>query len=239
MELQSIMNNFVSGKMRLSGKQITTAIDRGGVGCIDVKNFIMSLQCSWVKRAYGNTIDTWRLELNNRTGGNVLLTTPQIFDIDINPILHGISDSFKEFKANYYLRNENFIESYAIGNPVLYGTLRPRTVLHIDFWTRTVPDPAQIRQITGLKIKDFVENGTVNRDNIPIVMMTPIRFQDSEKIKVSIEQSTRFNRRNMLPVPYTDPDLDIFISRFKKGSRPFRKIFDAGRSVGIKVRNET
>jgi hypothetical protein len=39
--LQSIMNNFISGKLRLGSKQVTLAIEKGGLGFIDVKNFIM------------------------------------------------------------------------------------------------------------------------------------------------------------------------------------------------------
>jgi hypothetical protein len=92
--LQTIMNNFIAGKLRLGAKQITMATKNGGLGFIDLKTFIMSLQCSWVKRAYNSTIDTWRLELNRRTGGNVLITTPRIFNPVENPILHGISTSF-------------------------------------------------------------------------------------------------------------------------------------------------
>jgi hypothetical protein len=145
-----------------------------------------------VKRAFGNMIDTWRLELNKRTGGNVLLTTPTIFDPEANPILHGISGSFNDFKAKFYIRNDNFRESHVIGNPILYSTLRPKFILNSELLLQNLPDPDTLHHVIDLKISDFIVNDQVNSENIPIVMRNDVPQQNRNKIKTSIENSLRY-----------------------------------------------
>jgi hypothetical protein len=50
-EMQSILNKFILGKIRLSNEMICRPVKLGGLGFIDLKTFVMSLQCSWIKRA--------------------------------------------------------------------------------------------------------------------------------------------------------------------------------------------
>jgi hypothetical protein len=241
--LQKTINNFISGKLRLSAKQITMSIENGGLGFIDLNTYIMSLQCSWIKRAYNSTIDTWRLELNKRTGGNVVLTTPRIFRPDINPILNGVSKSFEAFKSSFYKRNDNFLVSHIMGNPLIFESLRPKIVYDPMRWLDTDPDPAQNIMnsdvLAGLKVSDFIINDAVIAENIPNILRRPVAPLERNTIKKVVEQSIKYNARNKLEIKYNDPELSNFLTRFKKGSRPFRKMFELDKNMAVKVRNET
>jgi hypothetical protein len=237
--LQTLMNNFIAGKLRLGAKQITMATKNGGLGFIDLKTFLMSLQCSWVKRAYNSTIDTWRLELNRRTGGNVLITTPRIFNPVENPILHGISTSFFEFKACFYKRNDNFLTSFILGNPLIYESLRPKVAFDTLRWLDPDPDLNDVDTVKELKIMDFIDNGTVIAENIPNILRRRVDPVDRINIKKVIEQSVRYNTRNNTEINYLDPEITVFLTRFKKGSRQFRNIFEEDKNMAIKIRNET
>jgi hypothetical protein len=130
--LQDKINNFVTGKMRLAKNLVTAPLELGGLGFINLKNFIMSLQCSWIKRAATSTIDNWRLQLHLNTGGNPLSGSPDCFLVDQNPILHGILNSFFKLKECFYLRNDNFLEAFLLGNPLLLDD--EKNWLKDDIW---------------------------------------------------------------------------------------------------------
>jgi hypothetical protein len=56
--LSQSINNFVKGNLNLCKDDICLAVDRGGIGMIDVEEFLCGLQCSWIKKCLNNcTID--------------------------------------------------------------------------------------------------------------------------------------------------------------------------------------
>jgi hypothetical protein len=55
--LADIINNYISSNLRISKNLICTGISKGGLGFIDIKTFVNSLQCSWIKRSVDSTID--------------------------------------------------------------------------------------------------------------------------------------------------------------------------------------
>jgi hypothetical protein len=80
--LSQSINNFIKGNLNLGKDDICLTVDRGGLGMIDVEEFLCGLQCSWIKKCINNcTIDTWRYDINKDT---VASRNPRIFK-DENP----------------------------------------------------------------------------------------------------------------------------------------------------------
>jgi hypothetical protein len=46
--LTQAINNFIKGNLNLSKDDICLNVDRGGLGMIDVEEFLCGLQCSWI-----------------------------------------------------------------------------------------------------------------------------------------------------------------------------------------------
>jgi hypothetical protein len=62
-QLQKEMDSFVSGGLKISKNLISVPVKKGGLGMINIDEFITGLHCSWIKRAHSYTIDNWRLNL--------------------------------------------------------------------------------------------------------------------------------------------------------------------------------
>jgi hypothetical protein len=116
-EFNDKINSFIHGKLKIAKNLTTAPICKGGLGFIDLKKFIQSLQCSWVKRAVGSSIDVWRQELNVLAGDDLTILAPEMIPVVSNLLLHTFATAFYEFKRCYFLRNSNFLTSKIWGNP--------------------------------------------------------------------------------------------------------------------------
>jgi hypothetical protein len=164
-EISTIINNFIKGKLKIGKELFSLDVNKGGIGFFDLKNFIFSLQSSWVKRAHNNSIDNWRLTINRATEGNVELLAPELFDTNSNPLLHNIVTSFFEFKHEFYLLNDNFLHSRLLGNPIL--RIKENTIRNRGENVPLGPDPEQLTTNNNHVKFDFWEtNGTIN---IPVL----------------------------------------------------------------------
>jgi hypothetical protein len=165
-EISLIINNFIRGQLKVSKDMFSLDINKGGIGFIDLKKFIFSLQCSWVKRAHNSSIDNWRLDLNKATQGNVEILTPEMFNRGTNPILHTIASSFLEFKHEFYLQNDNFINSCILGNPLLKKKRNNRRAGRAN---NVIVNPDPERQILTDETLSFDFWATAGVVNIPVL----------------------------------------------------------------------
>jgi hypothetical protein len=241
-KLQEKINGFVTGKMRLAKNLITAPLELGGLGFINLKNFIMSFQCSWIKRAANNTIDNWRLQLHLNTGGNPLSGSPDCFSIDLNPILHGFSDSLFKLKECFYLRNDNFLESYLLGNPCLLDV--EKNWLKDDIWLGEDNEEYQYRRflLSDVKIKDIVDDNCnlKPRQAVCEILRTDIPVPVYNTMTAALDRSKKIvHRKNLRTLHVEAGNIAVFLKQFKKGSKPIRKIFEYSDSVKIKPRSAT
>jgi hypothetical protein len=58
-EIQLVCNNFVLQKLKLSKEKLYSDAESGGVGLINIKDFLIALQATWVGRAHRSTRDCW------------------------------------------------------------------------------------------------------------------------------------------------------------------------------------
>jgi hypothetical protein len=61
---------------------------------INIKDYITSLQCAWVKRVTQHWGDMWRFDLKKMCYGNPLIADSGTFDPVRNLVLHNICSSF-------------------------------------------------------------------------------------------------------------------------------------------------
>jgi hypothetical protein len=55
--MQTIIDNFILGNMRFSKKFVNISVEKGGLGMIDVKEFVIGLQCSWELQLSRSVVD--------------------------------------------------------------------------------------------------------------------------------------------------------------------------------------
>jgi hypothetical protein len=71
--LATIIEDFVIGPLRISKKRVFQSWGEGGLGLIDIRFFIQSQNCVWVKRAQ-NLNDNWKLRLYGGSNGSIVNT---------------------------------------------------------------------------------------------------------------------------------------------------------------------
>jgi hypothetical protein len=242
-EMQETINKFISGPMRIGLQNVSLNIAKGGLGMINIKEFIISLQCSWVKRAQSSQIDNWRTSLAKISGNNVLTTTPIGIDKNERPILYNISKSFYQFKECFYKINDNFLASYVMGNPLLINNSREKIKVGNDYilgcFAAPDPDP---EQIANLKIHNFftAEGDFLSRQDTNDILGLNFTVQGYQNIRECILDSNRVLQK-VKTVSYDNTTVCIenFVKKFKKGSKTFRRTLETVRIGKIKCKTKS
>jgi hypothetical protein len=55
-EMEILINSFVTGKLKVSKDLISCEYSKGGLNMIDLRDFLSSLRCSWVKRSFSTQL---------------------------------------------------------------------------------------------------------------------------------------------------------------------------------------
>jgi hypothetical protein len=100
--MQQLINDFVTGTLKLDKNRICLAPKEGGLGMINIANYINGLHCSWIKRAQQQRIDNWRTDLHAITGGKPIDVNPTNLDKNFHPVLHTLAVSFWSFKKRIF-----------------------------------------------------------------------------------------------------------------------------------------
>ncbi len=103
--LQDLMDNFCLSNMRIARKKLYLSPGTGGLGLINVKNYIKALQCSWIKRVSQHWCDNWRYDIKKASYGNPLICNNRFFNRQDNPALFNICESFGSFCNEFYKKD--------------------------------------------------------------------------------------------------------------------------------------
>jgi hypothetical protein len=68
-EIERLINSYVLGSFRFDKNAVSCSAASGGLGLINVDNYIISLQSSWIKRAHAAPVDNWRNDIHEISGG--------------------------------------------------------------------------------------------------------------------------------------------------------------------------
>ena len=117
--ISNIIADFIIGTLNISRKWLYLPPAGGGLGMINVSDFLTAQQAIWVKRAYLSKRDNWRADLNNLSKGNPLTLCRADVDQARHPILFNIAGSYEKFLAKFYSTNDNYGQSFLLNNPIL------------------------------------------------------------------------------------------------------------------------
>ncbi len=106
--LQEMLDNFCLGSLRIAKKRLYLPACEGGLGLINLRDFVISLQCSWIKRVTQHWGDNWRYDVKAKCFGNPLIAGADTFSVRDNPILSNICSSFGIFKSEFINIEDNY-----------------------------------------------------------------------------------------------------------------------------------
>jgi hypothetical protein len=93
--------------------------------------------------------------------GNELLLDPSLLKKEEHPILHQIASSFKEFKVNFFLEQNNFWASPVMYNPMLLSQSGSPAIN--DRWLSSNFPQLSFENIRGVKISDIADGWALKK----------------------------------------------------------------------------
>jgi hypothetical protein len=115
----NLIENYVMGPLNIAKSRRYLSREEGGLGLFDIKIFLGSQKCNWVKRAK-NLDDYWKQRLFSKSLGNIFNMRRKYFDKNAEPVLHNIVESYEIFLTNHTKAKENCKKSFVFDNPAIF-----------------------------------------------------------------------------------------------------------------------
>ncbi len=96
----NLIENYVMGPLNIAKSRRYLSREEGGLGLFDIKIFLGSQKCNWIKRAK-NLDDYWKQRLFSKSLGNIFNLRSKYFDKNVEPVLHSIVKSYENFLTNH------------------------------------------------------------------------------------------------------------------------------------------
>ncbi len=232
---ENLIENFVRGPLNISKERMTLTREEGGIGLFDMKKFLGAQSCCWAKRAQ-NLDDNWKLRLYAKSFGTTLNIRSHFYDPVSEPILFNIAKNFETFLGGFTSSKENVRECFIFMNKfITYDGENPQ-IVGVNFFGEEV-FTNQKKQIGSIFFSHILkEDGTA---------YSHATFEQKTLVHISVDkydslrricQDTLDNLENIQREPFQGKktsDLITFCNRFKKGSKPFRKILVGPRKMDI------
>jgi hypothetical protein len=225
--IENLIETYVKGPLNISKERMTLPRGEGGLGLFKLETFLGSQCCTWAKRAQ-SLDDNWKLRLYAKSLGNTLNIRERFYNPVEEPILYSIAKNMEKFHASLTVVKENIKNACIVLNPgIMYGG-ENRRMLNEEFFGPEffMENRYSLGRLTTKDI--LMENGRA----IPhgeFIRKYGINLEE-DKYNVlaracveAVESGTKVDK-----IEKTCVDLTTFCNRFKKGSRPFRRILEGG-----------
>jgi hypothetical protein len=157
--LEEKMEKFVVKGFSLSADKIYSPVKAGGLGMFKLGDFIVSLQCSWIKRCAQSCNDNWKYRLANLSGGDVsMLSNDNITRNAVGNTLSCLVNSYSHFKSKYATLGNNYLTVPIYCNPAFGYDRGNRKKLDDEFFGIAHPGPYRDR-VLKLTWDSLVING--------------------------------------------------------------------------------
>ena len=223
------IEQFVSGNLRLAKSRIFTSKENGGLGLTDLRIFLASQKCGWIKLAL-KLDENWKQLLYLKSGGDIGNLREKW--VQNNPILKGFGKALDFLRRTYSMECENFRKANIFDTPIFPLTRRPLRTIDENF----LEEPQQfdaVSKLTRLTFDHFW-NGEGGRELQEITQTTGIQFTQDQAEKIigmCRDAVTRYSKD--CPTEQSSFALLDFITRYKKGSKIFRNILTKEKAIFI------
>jgi hypothetical protein len=224
--MQSLVNNFCTGTLRISNDKLYLHPARGGLGLINLKHTLIAQQSIWFKRAAGSSRDNWRWDLWMCGSGNCLSPDPALLCPRKNPILYELVLNYRQFLLAFNTKDDNFKESFLLNNPCVDVAHGFPYNINTKFWLQN--GITNLSVLAGLKVRDFLAQNKIlpyaelnGRFNLNLSFTTYIRLVGILNTAVA-----KFIKPNGKSEP-----LSKFLFGFKKGSKKLRTVLSSANNL--------
>jgi len=220
-EMCQITEGFVKGNINISKDRLYLPDKMGGLGLIDLKDFVTAQQVTWVKKSQNSTCDNWRCDLKNLSYSNCYVFTEDLVNQALHPILFNIGESNKKFLNQFYNNNENSRDMFIFNNPILTRDRNNDRLLDEPFFRQI---PCIMNMAPLFKYSDFFHEGQpMLLDSINTRLTTSINLNTYLRLTTALGNFTRAKKINAKS-DGTTVNIGTFLNKFRKGSRQIREV---------------
>ncbi len=156
--LSLTIDDFCIGPLKVAKNRRYEPPSAGGLGLINLRDFVSALQCTWVKRVHSHGVDTWRYDMLQLCFGNPFLLNTTLVKRNINPIIYNIAQSFERLSKTYYGTGKNYLKAYIYCNPLFVRGKGDNGILCRNFFGNGTPVNL-LKKIAKLKLEDLLMRG--------------------------------------------------------------------------------
>jgi hypothetical protein len=218
--IENRIEEYVKGPLNISKERMTLSREEGGLGLFKISTFLGSQACAWAKRAQ-TLDDNWKLRLLRGSLGNVLNLRERDFCGLREPILKNIAKNMEELKFKLTGIKKNYLEAHFACNEFFQYGGEERKSFDEEFFGAEFFERNRYK-IGNLKFADLVSANGIKTWG-EFTADTGIRIP-AEKFEVIRRCALELLEGGGRGGPSDTVTITTFCNRFKKGSKPFRRI---------------
>ena len=227
-EWSNVIEKFVSGNLNIAKNRIYYSPENGGLGLVEIKKFLNYQCCAWINSSL-NLDSHWKRVLYCRSLGQIL--NAKADDFPDSPTLGRLVEALNCLSTNHNLKNENFRVSYIYANDLFKQPTRPSVLFDEAFFNecRSVSNNSNFRSI---RFNDIFSGNNLKTSE-EITNRTGYAFNQQQLLKLERAGTTTNNRyKKESAEEQKAKHIETVFSRFKKGSKIFKKIILATQYTG-------
>jgi hypothetical protein len=220
--IENSIEHYVRGPLNISKERMTMTREEGGLGLFDIQIFLGSQVCTWAKRAQ-TLDDNWKLRLYKGSNGNTLNLRCKNFNKNEEPILFNIAYNMEKFQNILSKIGENYKEAYIVENECFMYGGENRKKFDSEFFGNDFFNSNRYK-LGVLKFSALVDDNSEFLEYGSFLQKTGINITE-EKFNVIKRSATEVKEANdTVQTSKKGVDILTFCNRFKKGSKPFRRV---------------
>ena len=224
------IEQFVSGKIRIAKSRIFTSTENGGLGLTDMRIFLASQKCGWIKLAL-KLDENWKQLIYLKSGGDIGNLREKW--VPNHPILKGFGKALDFLRRTFSLACENFSKANIYDTPIFPLTRRPLRTIDENFLVGGPQQFDAVSKLSKITFNNFWTGGR-GREILDISQATGIQFTQEQTDKIigmCRDAVTRYSKE--CPTEKSSSTLMDFITRYKKGSKIFKNLLAKEKAIFI------
>ncbi len=226
--IQTALDTFALKGLPVSPDRRYLLPEQGGLGLFRIDEFIFSQKCSWIKRAFGNQNDNWRLTMRALApDGKIEYLRSCDIDPNVHVILYDIVAAYELFVSCFSMIENNFRKNTIFLNGAFQVSGNDSSPLGISFFRRAFYES----NASALRSLTFEEcfNGEVFKS---INEFQDMGLRIPGTVWMRLRSSLLLSKKKLSVADKTGKSICTFLQSFKKGFKPFRLTINKASYLG-------
>ena len=219
--LDAIFEKFVLKGFSISKSRIYQSPKKGGLGMINLENFVEGLQTAWVGRAIRECSDNWRYDILDYFNFDLESTEKRNTGVFLGTTLKNIVESTEKFLKQFTFVGNNFLKERLLSNSKFGYGRNMANKFDEGFWGEENCNNRLLPKLSWTELVDANAN-FLNKDILcetTGLIMTNEKYQ---KLKNTYEIcAKRYFKKTNKCIGVTE-----FFEKNVKGSKRYRKIIE-------------